>query len=91
LLTGRTVVSVDPAEHSVVDDAGESYRYERLLLATGATPRRIPNTEGIVYFRTLEDYRYVREQAVAGARIVVIGGGFIGSEIAAALVGAVAR
>ncbi len=58
------------------------------MLATGATPRRIANAEGLVYFRTLDDYRYVRERAVAGARVVVIGGGFIGSEIAAALVGA---
>jgi 3-phenylpropionate/trans-cinnamate dioxygenase ferredoxin reductase component len=88
LLTGRTVVSIDPAEHSAADDAGEVYRYEKLLLATGAIPRQIPNTEGIVYFRTLEDYRQVREQAIVGARIVVIGGGFIGSEIAASLVGA---
>ncbi|HWB21548.1 MAG TPA: FAD-dependent oxidoreductase [Gaiellaceae bacterium] len=88
LITGRSVVSIDPSEHAAVDDAGETYRYEQLLLATGATPREIPNTKSIVYFRTLADYRFVRERAVPGERVVVIGGGFIGSEIAAALVGA---
>jgi NADPH-dependent 2,4-dienoyl-CoA reductase/sulfur reductase-like enzyme len=88
LITGRTVVSIDPAEHLAVDDVGETYLYERLLLATGATPREIPDTQDVVYFRTLEDYRHVRERAVPGARVVVIGGGFIGSEIAASLAGA---
>jgi len=56
-----------------------------LLLATGGRPRVIPGAEDVVYFRTLDDYRLLRERAGEGVRIVVIGGGFIGSEIAAAL------
>ena len=57
-----------------------------MLLATGGRPRRLPfGGDDIIYFRTLDDYRHLRARAEAGARFVVIGGGFIGSEIAAAL------
>ena len=58
------------------------------MLATGGRARVVPGWgDGVVYFRTLDDYRRVRARADAGARFVVIGGGFIGSEITAALVG----
>ena len=68
------------------DDQGDEYRYEQLLLATGGRPRRLPGAEAeVVYFRTLDDYRRLRAQAEPGTSFVVIGGGFIGSEIAAAL------
>jgi 3-phenylpropionate/trans-cinnamate dioxygenase ferredoxin reductase subunit len=87
LVLGRRIVTVDAGSHSAVDDRGESYSYEKLLLATGSTPRRLPNADGVVYFRTLDDYRHVRERALVGAPVIVVGGGFIGSEIAAALVG----
>lgn len=85
---GRHVVSVDVEAHSATDDAGGEYRWEKLLLATGGRPRTIPDAEGVVYFRTLDDYRHLRAVATEGARFVVVGGGFIGSEIAAALTGA---
>jgi 3-phenylpropionate/trans-cinnamate dioxygenase ferredoxin reductase component len=85
LVTGRRIVSVDLAGHTALNDAGEKYSWEKLLLATGARPRQIPGAEGVVWFRTLEDYRRMREVAVDGAHIVVIGGGFIGSELAASL------
>ena len=85
LVLGRRVVEVDLDARTAVDDAGEAYRYERLLLATGGRPRRLPGDGRVVYYRTLDDYRRIREAAVEGARFVVIGGGFIGSEIAAAL------
>ncbi|MGH8023610.1 MAG: NAD(P)/FAD-dependent oxidoreductase, partial [Limisphaerales bacterium] len=56
------------------------------LLATGGRPRQLPFGQGqIIYYRTLEDYRRLHEQADKGGRFLVIGGGFIGSEIAAAL------
>ncbi len=88
LLLGRRIVALDVAERRAADDQGEEYAFERLLLATGGHPRRLGGDDGgVVYFRTLDDYRRVRERADAGARFVVIGGGFIGSEIAAALVG----
>jgi len=91
LVTGRRIVSLDLAGHRATDDAGEEYSWEKLLLATGARPREIPSADGVVWFRTLDDYRLVREKATEGARVVVVGGGFIGSEIAAALVGAGAQ
>jgi 3-phenylpropionate/trans-cinnamate dioxygenase ferredoxin reductase component len=83
LLSGRRVASIDRKEHTVRDDRGESHPYDKLLLATGGTPRRLPFGEDrIIYYRTIDDYRRLR---AAGKRAVVIGGGFIGSEIAAAL------
>jgi NADPH-dependent 2,4-dienoyl-CoA reductase/sulfur reductase-like enzyme len=86
LVLGRTVVSLDLDAHVATDDTGESHAYERLLLATGGTPRRVEAwDDGVVYFRTLETYRRLHERAGDGVRAVVVGGGFIGSEIAAAL------
>jgi len=83
---GRRIVSIDPAAGRASDDAGEEYAYEKLILATGAAPRRLPDDDDdVVYFRTLDDYRRVRALSDKGARFLVVGGGFIGSEIAAAL------
>jgi 3-phenylpropionate/trans-cinnamate dioxygenase ferredoxin reductase subunit len=83
---GRRVVALDLERHEAHDDQGETYAYEKLLLATGGRPRRLPfGGDNVVYFRTLDDYRHLRALAARGARFVVIGGGFIGSEIAAAL------
>jgi NADPH-dependent 2,4-dienoyl-CoA reductase/sulfur reductase-like enzyme len=83
---GRIVTNVDPANKRAFDDQGTEYGYEKLLLATGGTPKRLPfGPDGVIYFRTLADYRRLREIAERGERFVVIGGGFIGSEIAAAL------
>jgi len=86
LLLGRTAVALDLEQRLVRDGSGETHGFDRLLLATGAHPRRLPFGEpDIVYFRTLADYRRLREDAQPGRRCAVIGGGFIGSEIAAAL------
>lgn len=86
LRLGRTIVSLDLPAHQATDDAGETYAYERLLLATGGRPRRLPfGGDEVIYFRTLGDYRQLRALTGSGARFLVIGGGFIGSEIAAAL------
>jgi len=83
---GRTAVSLDPRDRKVTDDQGAVHAYERLLLATGVSPRRLPFGAGrVVYYRTLDDYRRLRDMTVKGRRFAVIGGGFIGSEIAAAL------
>ncbi|MBI4540783.1 MAG: FAD-dependent oxidoreductase [Gemmatimonadetes bacterium] len=83
---GRRIVALDPGRKAVRDDRGTVYGYGKLLLATGGRPRRPwPEGERVVYFRTVEDYRRVRALADAGARFAVIGGGFIGSEMAAAL------
>ncbi|HEY5058929.1 MAG TPA: FAD/NAD(P)-binding oxidoreductase [Gaiellaceae bacterium] len=91
LTLGRRIVALDLETRRATDDEGGEYAWEKLLLATGGAPRTIEGAEGVVYYRTLADYRRVRAQAVEGARFVVIGGGFIGSEIAAALTGAGCR
>jgi len=87
LRLGRTIVSLDADGRLATDDAGDTYRYDKVLLATGGRPRHLPGggADGVVYYRTLDDYRQVRGLAKDGARFVVVGGGFIGSEIAAAL------
>ncbi len=86
LHTGRRVVGLDLDARSTTDDTGETHAYEKVLLATGGTPRRLPSGDGeVVYYRTLDDYRRLRGLARDGLRVAVIGGGFIGSEIAAAL------
>jgi 3-phenylpropionate/trans-cinnamate dioxygenase ferredoxin reductase component len=83
LLSQRRAVAIDRNAHRVTDDRGESHPYDKLLLATGGSPRRLPfGGDRILYFRTLDDFRRLRR---SGRHAVVIGGGFIGSEIAAAL------
>ena len=86
LKLGRMIRVVDPSNHRATDDQGTVYTYDKCLLATGGTPRRL-NVGGdeVIYFRTLDDYRRLRALADHRQRFVVIGGGFIGSEIAAAL------
>ena len=83
---GRTIVSLDLDAHTATDDRGDTYGYDRLLLATGGRPRHLPGApEGVVHYRTLADYHALRAAAADGTRVAVIGGGFIGSELAAAL------
>jgi 3-phenylpropionate/trans-cinnamate dioxygenase ferredoxin reductase component len=83
---GRTVKTLDLANKKVTDDQGTVYGYDKLLLATGGTPRRFPfGGDDILYYRYLSDYRHLRELADKHQHFTVIGSGFIGSEIAAAL------
>jgi 3-phenylpropionate/trans-cinnamate dioxygenase ferredoxin reductase component len=83
---GRTITGIDPGGKKVVDAEGQRYSWEKLLIATGASPRRLAfGGDDVIYFRTLGDYRRLRALAEKGQRFAVIGGGFIGSEIAAAL------
>ncbi len=83
---GRRIVSLDLDAHTARDDAGDEYHFEKLILATGGQPRRLGGGDDeVVYFRTLDDFRGLKEKVHSGTRAVVIGGGFIGSEIAAAL------
>ncbi|HEU4974172.1 MAG TPA: FAD-dependent oxidoreductase [Baekduia sp.] len=87
LLTDTTVTAIDPAAGRVTLDDGQELRYDRLLLATGAEPRRIPvpgaDLEGVLYLRTLADCDALRERLDRGGRAVVVGAGWIGSEFAA--------
>lgn len=85
LRVSTTVAEI--GEDEVVLDSGERLGYDRLLLATGSEPRRLPGTDlaGIHYLRNVENSEAIRRDAQAGRRAVVIGAGFIGSEVAASL------
>jgi NADPH-dependent 2,4-dienoyl-CoA reductase/sulfur reductase-like enzyme len=86
LHTGSRITALDLDEHTATDDSGTTHSYEAVLLATGGTPRRLPSgDDDVIYYRTLDDYRRLREIAGNGIRVAVVGGGFIGSEVAAAL------
>jgi len=86
LRLGRRVTGIDRKGKTVTDDRGDVVGYGKLLIATGGTPRRLPlDTDQIIYFRTYDDYRRLRALANERLRFAVLGGGFIGTEIAAAL------
>ena len=86
---GVTVTRIDPVRKTVTDGSGNLYGYKKLLLAPGGQPRHLTipghDLDGICYFRSLDDYERMRSKAAPGSSAVVIGGGFIGSEMAAAL------
>ncbi|MET8848889.1 FAD-dependent oxidoreductase [Amycolatopsis sp. NPDC004625] len=88
VLTGRRVTALDRAAHEVELAGGERIGYTKLLLATGASPRRlrVPGTEldGVHYLRRLAHADRLREALAAGGRVVVAGAGWIGLETAAA-------
>jgi 3-phenylpropionate/trans-cinnamate dioxygenase ferredoxin reductase subunit len=83
----RTAVSVNVAGRELALDDGERLRYDRLLLATGAEPRRlsVPGSEleGVLYLRSVEDSGALRSRLDRGGAVVVIGAGWIGAEVAA--------
>src|ERR1043166_7964955 len=86
LKLSSTAKRIDTKNKRVVDDRGTTYSFSKLLLATGGSVRRLhEDMEGIIYFRTIDDYQRLRKVSERGKRFAVIGGGFIGSEIAAAL------
>lgn len=80
------VTHIDPAQKIIRDQANNEYSYEKLLLATGGSPNHLPFGEGnIIYFRDFQDYQKLRTMTGNSNRFVVIGGSFIGSELAASL------
>ncbi|HET8712594.1 MAG TPA: FAD/NAD(P)-binding oxidoreductase [Gemmatimonadales bacterium] len=86
LSLNRRVTAIDPKKKTLGDDRGNSVSYDKLLLATGGTPRQLPlQTHQIIYYRTYDDYRRLRALADRKLKFLVLGGGFIGSEIGAAL------
>ncbi|MET8947004.1 FAD/NAD(P)-binding oxidoreductase [Streptomyces sp. NPDC004542] len=87
-LLGRTAVGLrdehDPGRRAVLLDDGSTVRYDRLVIATGASPRQLPGTdlEGVHTLRTIDDALAIREAFAHSKRVVVVGAGFIGSEVA---------
>jgi 3-phenylpropionate/trans-cinnamate dioxygenase ferredoxin reductase subunit len=89
LLPGRTVTEIDAAGRAVQLDDGDSVAYESLVIATGSRARMLPNPElqhasNVLTLRTLEDTLRLQEFLRPGARAAIIGGGYIGLEIASA-------
>jgi 3-phenylpropionate/trans-cinnamate dioxygenase ferredoxin reductase subunit len=87
LLTETVVTAVDPAASTVSLGDGRKLQFDRLLLSTGAEPRRIPiagaDLDGVHYLRSLADCDVLRALLDAGGHVVVVGAGWIGSEFAA--------
>ena len=86
--TGRRVIRIDPVDHEVTCERGAIYSYDRLLLATGGRPVELEDaTPQVIYYRDARDYRALRTLVgdPENRSFVVVGGGFIGSEMAAAL------
>ena len=86
LILGCKVTRIDPQKKTIQDEKGDEYTYDKLLLATGGSPNHLPlESSDIIYFRSFQDYKHLRALADEKEHFVVIGGGFIGSELAAAL------
>ena len=86
LMPSTHVVAIDRAAHRIELSGGGSLPYEKLLLATGAQPRRLPlaeNSRHCAYLRTHDDAEAIADRLRPQARVVIIGGGFIGLELAA--------
>jgi 3-phenylpropionate/trans-cinnamate dioxygenase ferredoxin reductase component len=86
--TGTVVTAIDRGSRAVVTTEGERIGWDRLLLATGSSPRRLglpgADLDGVMTLRTIEDSDRIRGVLKAGAQVVLIGGGWIGLEVAAA-------
>ncbi|MCX7919424.1 MAG: NAD(P)/FAD-dependent oxidoreductase [bacterium] len=89
LTLGTKAVAVDAIRKLVFDNKQNEYHYEKLLIATGGNPRLLPieggNLDGLIYFRTLDDYLTLKTRISQKPSVLIIGGGFIGTELAAAL------
>ena len=86
---GTRAVQIDRRRHTVTLDTGDTVGYDKLLLALGATPRRIdlPGADlpGVHYLRSQADVAAIRAHCTRGQKVVIIGGGYIGLEVAATL------
>jgi len=82
----RKAAQLDPKKKYIRDHGGDEYTYDKLLIATGGSPNHLPLGNGdIIYYRNFQDYKHLRAMTERGDHFVVIGGSFIGSELAAAL------
>jgi len=88
LLLGTTVTGIDRGRREVTLSGGGHLGYGKLLLATGSIPRRLPlpgtDSGGVLYLRRVEDSDRIRDTFTTGSRVVIIGAGWIGLEVAAA-------
>jgi len=81
-----TIEKINPGSKVIITEEGKEYTYQKLLLATGGEPIQLPNSpEDVIYYRTRKDYHILKDLITEKENICVIGAGFIGSEITAAL------
>jgi NADPH-dependent 2,4-dienoyl-CoA reductase/sulfur reductase-like enzyme len=82
---GRAAAGLDLSARQVVLDGGERIAFDGLVVATGVTPRRLPGADlaGVHVLRTVDDALALRQALLAGPRVVVVGAGFLGAEVAA--------
>jgi 3-phenylpropionate/trans-cinnamate dioxygenase ferredoxin reductase component len=87
VLLSTRASTLDPATRTVTTEVGDQLRYRALVLATGAQPVRLPlpgdDLEGVYYLRTVDDSERLRAAISRAEHMVIIGGGFIGAEVAA--------
>ena len=89
LRAGCDVTGINAGDRQLLLDDGTSFDYDRLVLATGATPRRLPAVDGLAgvfELRHPDDARAIRDAAAHAASAVIVGGGYIGLEVAASLI-----
>lgn len=86
LRLGETVTAIDPATKTITSDEGSTLEYDDLVLATGGRPRELPiegaDLGGIHYLRSISDVDGIRAELAPGRNMVIVGGGYIGLEVA---------
>ncbi len=87
LILGATVIGIDRAARTIVLGDGRTLEYDQLALTTGSRVRRLPvpgvELPGVFYLRTIQDVDRIHERFLAGKRLAIVGGGYIGLEVAA--------
>ncbi len=85
--TDTRIAAIHPTDRLILAEGGEIVRYDKLLLATGARPRHLPvsghDLDGIHYLRSIDQVDRLRAELLPGRRLVLVGGGYIGLEVAA--------
>jgi 3-phenylpropionate/trans-cinnamate dioxygenase ferredoxin reductase component len=91
LMLGRTATALDLADRTVALDGGDTLGFDKVLIATGANPRRLglpgADLDGVQYLRRIADSDAIKQAIQSGLRIVIVGAGWIGLEVAAAAAG----
>lgn len=89
-MLGRRAVSIDRGARCVVLDDGQTVEYSKLILATGTRPRKLPlegaDLPNINYLKTMQDVDRIKAQLATGTRLLIVGAGYIGLEVAASAV-----
>lgn len=83
-VSGTKAIDIDIDKKEIICDNKKTYPYDKVLIATGISPRKLPN-EGIIYLRTFDDFEILKSKVAPNKKVLVIGAGFTGLELASAL------